>query len=364
MLTNIVAFMPLWFVPGMMGKFWKEIPIVVTAVFAISLIEALFILPAHLAHTPQYQQQRHRPHPAWLGNRPSAALSGVFVEKVFGPFLGFCLRLRTLTTAVCISLLILVLAFVFSGRVGFILMPRIESDQAVASVRIQPETPLAEARAIHDRLYEAGERVVQRHGGAQMAKGARGRLSDGRVNMVFFLSDGDMRPISTRAFTDQWKKETEGLASLEKARFESDAGGPGGGAALSVELSHRDPDVLADASLALAERLAAFPNVSEIDEGFVPGKPQIRLRLRPEGEALGLTSSDLAAQVRDAFQGRRAIRQQRGGNELAVRVQRSEEETHQRPHTLDHMLIRTSNGAPRAAGRCCLADPQPRPGLD
>ncbi|MGD8505012.1 MAG: efflux RND transporter permease subunit, partial [Syntrophobacterales bacterium] len=49
-LTNMVAFMPILFVPGFMGKVFKQIPIVVISVFAISLIESLFILPAHIGH--------------------------------------------------------------------------------------------------------------------------------------------------------------------------------------------------------------------------------------------------------------------------------------------------------------------------
>jgi len=49
-LTNIIAFLPLLFVPGVMGQLWRNIPSVIIVVFAISLVEALFILPAHLSH--------------------------------------------------------------------------------------------------------------------------------------------------------------------------------------------------------------------------------------------------------------------------------------------------------------------------
>ena len=49
-LTNMVAFLPLFFVPGILGKVFKVIPVVVISVFSISLVESLFILPAHLAH--------------------------------------------------------------------------------------------------------------------------------------------------------------------------------------------------------------------------------------------------------------------------------------------------------------------------
>ncbi len=49
-LTNIVAFLPLLFIPGFMGKIWAVIPLVVTTVFLVSWVEALVILPSHLAH--------------------------------------------------------------------------------------------------------------------------------------------------------------------------------------------------------------------------------------------------------------------------------------------------------------------------
>ena len=49
-LTNIVAFIPIWFLPGTLGMMFQVIPLVVATVFVISWIDALFILPAHLAH--------------------------------------------------------------------------------------------------------------------------------------------------------------------------------------------------------------------------------------------------------------------------------------------------------------------------
>ncbi|MDA7618833.1 efflux RND transporter permease subunit, partial [Verrucomicrobia bacterium] len=48
--TNIIAFLPLLFVPGETGRFYFVIPAVVIAVFTISLVECLFILPSHLAN--------------------------------------------------------------------------------------------------------------------------------------------------------------------------------------------------------------------------------------------------------------------------------------------------------------------------
>ena len=57
-ITNIVTFAPLMFVPGFIGKIWFTVPMVVSCVFIISLVEALFILPSHLAHTPSRGRTR------------------------------------------------------------------------------------------------------------------------------------------------------------------------------------------------------------------------------------------------------------------------------------------------------------------
>jgi hypothetical protein len=79
-----------------------------------------------------------------------------------------------------------------------------------------------------------------------------------------------------------------------------------------VELSHRDIDVLDKGSAALAARLAEFPNVKDIDDGYTPGKQQLNFELELEGRSLGLSSQEVARQIRTAFYGAQAVRQQRG----------------------------------------------------
>ena len=88
------------------------------------------------------------------------------------------------------------------------------------------------------------------------------------------------------------------------------------GAAVTVELSHRDIRVLDRASAALAEQLASFPLVKDIDDGYTPGKQQLDYQLTAKGRSLGLTTEEVARQVRNAFYGAEAQRMQRGRNEV------------------------------------------------
>ena len=61
--TTIIAFTPLLFVPGVIGKFFRNIPLIVIPILVISLIESLLILPAHLAHVKR-REAVARPHSA------------------------------------------------------------------------------------------------------------------------------------------------------------------------------------------------------------------------------------------------------------------------------------------------------------
>ncbi len=83
--------------------------------------------------------------------------------------------------------------------------------------------------------------------------------------------------------------------------------------------------------------------VTDIDDGFTPGKPQIDFSILPAGRSLGLTASDIARQVRNSYYGAEAIRQQRGRNEIKimVRLPESERDTE---HSLETMIVRTPAG--------------------
>ncbi len=341
-LTNVVAFLPLYFVPGTMGKIWQAIPLVVITVFLISWVEALLILPAHLAHT------RSKPgsaFTAWLHERQQRFSRAVsrFIETRYRPFLEFCVRWRGLTVAVGFACFFIVVSYAASGRIGVILMPRVESDRAVVTAVLPPGSSIERAISVQKVLVDAMEKVAAKHGGEELLQGIFAEVNETSIGVTAYLTPPGVRPLNTGTVTQLWRDEVGPLVGLESLRFESDRGGPGRGAALSVELSHRDTDILDRASAELAARLEEFDNVKDIDDGFTPGKEQLDFSIRPEGLSLGLTSREVARQVRNAFSGTTALRQQRGRNEVTVRVrlplaERSSE------FDVENLLLRTPAG--------------------
>jgi len=341
-LTNMVAFLPLYFVPGTMGKIWKAIPVVVITVFAISWIEALLILPAHLAHTGSAPLTKltSRLH-AWQQTFAAKVLR--FIDTVYRPFLEACIKWRGLTVAVAFATLALLLSYAMSGRIGMILMPRVESDQAVVTAVLSSGSPVEEAIELQQKLVRSMEEVAAENGGNDLLQGILANINENEVGITAYLTPPDVRPLNTSEVTRLWRERVGTIGGLESLRFESDRGGPGRGAAITIELSHRDTAVLDQASEQLAAELEKFPNTSDIDDGFKPGKRQFDFTIRPEGQRLGLTAVEVARQVRSAFTGAVALRQQRGRNEVTVRVRLPESER-RHEFNIENMLLRTPAG--------------------
>jgi len=341
-LTNIVAFIPLMAVPGFMGKVFGVIPVVVITVFAISWVEALFILPAHLAHTKSEASTAvgrivHRWQQAF------SRLVSRGIHGLYGPALDRCVRYRYVTVAVGVAALAVIGGYVASGRIGFILMPKADADYAYVLAVLPVGSPLARVAAVRDSLEKAATEVGSANGGDQLFEGVFSIINENSVEVSAYLTDAGVRPISTAAFTKLWRGKVGQVPGLESIQFASDRGGPGRGPGLTVELSHRDIAVLDRVSTALADRLATFPNVKDIDDGYTPGKQQLNFTLRPEGHSLGLTVQEVARQMRNAFYGAEALRQQRGRNEVKVQV-RLPEAQRVSEADIENLMIRTPSG--------------------
>jgi len=347
-LTNIATFIPLYFVPGHIGIMFKMIPLVVCVVFMISLAESLFVLPAHLGHTKE--KERHG-LTAWLHGRQQAFSRGFlsWVRNTYGPFLAFTLRYRYITLACAISILFTMISYAKSGRLGFQLFPKVESDYSQADFTLPYGTPVERTDAVAKRIIKGADKVIKEIGRPELVRGVSASIGIGgsnnaRVRVEFAEPDIRNEIISNEEFTNRWRNEVGEVVGVEFMKFASDSGGPGGwGRPVTVELNHRNVEVLSKASSELAEILEGYPLVKDVDDGFQPGKPQLDFTLTDEGKSLGLTARDVARQVRAAFQGVEVLRQQRGRHEIkvTVRLPDSERDFEQ---TVNDLMLKTPGG--------------------
>ncbi len=359
-LTTVVAFAPILFVPGVMGKLFANIPLIVIPILLLSLFESLFILPSHLAH---HEKEPKKGPLAWLNHQQDKVARGLewWIENWYVPRLRKIVTHRVLTLTFAAAVLIVALGLVGGGIIKFMFFPRIEGDVVTASIELPFGSSLEQTRAVMDRVMNSaravrdsieeaeGRSVVKgiysEIGNQRVGGGPRGSRSVGAANIGYItmqlVAPGN-RDISSRGFSGIWRRKTGEIAGVERLAFEFSIG-PSGGAALAVELSHADNDVLREAAERLAARMGEYSGVFDIDDGYQQGKVQLDLRLRPGARALGITEGDLGRQVRAAYFGIEATRQQRGRDEMRVYV-RLPREQRRSEHSLNQMIIQTQRG--------------------
>ena len=354
-LTNIVAFAPMLFVPGASGKLFMQIPAVAISVFLVSLIESLLVLPAHLSHDP-------RPSLFWrIAGIPSRHFGRGLewaIERIYAPVVHVAVRHRYTTISVGVGMLVLALAVLGSGRLPFTFLPAIDADFVRVNARLPLGTPVERTRGVQDRLLSTMAEILDDSGGAEIAEsvytvlgsrvggfGPVARTSTNGSHLMGIqleLVPESQRNISATEFARRWRDAAGDIAGIENITFTSEVG-RATGAAIDLQLSHRNTEILEAASLDLAERLRSFTGVKDIDAGIAQGKPQFNLELTPEARSVGLTATELARQTRGFLYGAEALRQQRGRDEIKVMVRLPESERRTR-YTIENAVLLTPAG--------------------
>lgn len=382
-LTTITAFAPLLFIPGVMGKFFVHIPMIVIPIFVVSLVEVFFILPAHLSHKsplldaigsalhfvitlPQRlfgaktDSDGNYPNPATRLQRRFARGLNRFVEQVYRPAASALFEYRYLTLATAFGLLLLTGGVVAGGYLKVEFMPKIEGDRVLASVQMPPGTPVEKTRTVMEHLVQNAENALDDidsdhpvDDGIMAELGTSGQFNQSPgpsdtdagshlTQVAVALVPPDDREISAKEFSRRWRSNVGDIPGADSIDYQYDVG-PGAGDPVAIALQHERTDTLRKAATKLAQKLRTYEGVYDVDNGFQLGKQQLDLTLKPAARAAGLTESNLARQVRAAYFGNEVAREQRGRDELRIFVRRPESERISE-YDLHSMVIRTPGG--------------------
>ena len=342
-LTNVVAFLPVLFLPGVTGNYWWALPAVVITVLLFSLAEALFILPAHLGHVGK----RSRGAVADELHGWHTAVSRGFshwIDTRYRPFLDLCLRHRYVTLTASLVVLVVTSGYALSDHMGMVLMPEMAADEIEAGVSLPVGTTRDQAAAVADRITEASYRMFEEHDLYRAAEGIKTNVRGGTfIDVEIVMRPPDERDMSTAEVIQLWRDQIGDIEGVDQITFEAERGPGGWRPDIAIDLSHADIEVLAQAGEAFLRRLESFEATRDVGDNYDPGKSQLNFTLLPEGRALGLTSAAVGRQVRDAFFGAVALRQLRGTNEIEVRVKLPESERKDM-RFLDDFVLRTPDG--------------------
>ncbi len=356
--TTIVAFSPMLFVTGTAGKFFEIIPMVVIAVLSISLLEAFLILPAHLSESLNRRSKREQ---GVVMSGWRHRMTEWLIHRMYLPVLRITVRWRYVTVFVALAMLIATVGLFVGGRVKFVQFERIDSDFIQAQVIFPLGTPVevTEQAAermkrglekvsdqVRDRLPEGMELVRSRTAfiGASVMGGGGGGSHSAQilVEIVPMQYRQGEKALPAREINQMWREAVGPIAGAERVSFGALGGGPRG-TPIEIQLMGNNFDNLEKASDEIQTRLATYEGVFDIRDDFSPGKKELKFNIRPEAKTLGVSLSDLARQVRQAFFGAEPLRVQRGRNEIRVRVQYPEDER-QYLSKFEDMKVVTASG--------------------
>ncbi|WP_371192917.1 efflux RND transporter permease subunit [Glaciecola sp. SC05] len=345
-LTTIAAFTPMLMVSGTFGVIWKTIGLVVILCLVFSLIESKLILPAHLANMKVTAYDPDKTN--WFQKKREAfnLLVKSFIANKYAPFLVKAMKYRYTTLASFLGVLIITVGLFAGGLVRFVFFPDIPSDFIIANVEMEAGSSLSQRdqtietimRAAvdmnNDIADETGQGVIKHY--LAFDGGALG----GSIFME--LSKAEDRELDGKQIEERWRQQIPEMAGVRSLSI-GGAGGPGGGNDLDFEFSSSNIQELADVTLELRSYLEAYAGVSEINDTFSGGSDEIRLEVKPQAEALGISLAQLAQQVRYGFFGAEAQRIQREDEEVKVMVRYPQDQRNS-VGNLENMRVRAPNG--------------------
>lgn len=367
--TSIIAFTPLMFVGGVMGKFIAIMPVAVVSALLISLIECLILLPAHLNHLPDPNVPQFTRFPTirkihLIRMKFSHGLEW-FIDHLYGPFLKTCIKYRYVVACAAVSVFMATLGLLSSGALKFVLFPALDGNDIVSTVEFPSGTPIettqkaiaqieAALLRLRDRELEETGRdiIVNRYtsagdslnsGGGGPGMGGPGGSGSHVGSIRVKLMESVERDYPAEKFMVDWEKEVGLVPGAMSLLFSGLSQGPPG-SAVEIWVKGDDLDEIVAASEELKQQLRTYEGTYQVRSDHLPGKNEMRLKLRPEARSLGLTVQDLGRQARSGYYGNEVLRLQRGRDDIRVKIRYTAEER-ARVSDFESIRIRTPQGA-------------------
>ena len=332
-LTTIGAFVPLLFVGGQMGKFLAVLPQVVIAALLVSMVEAFVVLPCHLATRHRGRGAAVLPFVGRFAKRASEVRHRVFEEwmpRHLETALRFVIRWRYAVSGVLLGAVILTAGLVAGGLVPFVFIQTEDAESVLVNLEMAAGTPQAvtdatlgeiEALALAYDEVSSVYAVVGTSFGERGQEQAADPATVGQLAIELHPAD-EREARGQRTSTDivnEMRRATASLPGVTSLTYVEQGGGPSG-ADVEVRVRSKDLETLRDAVDHVRRTMEGYPAITEIDDDFRIGKLEARLRLNDGARSLGLTTRDLALQVRHALFGFEAQELQVGNEEMKVRV--------------------------------------------
>ena len=324
-LTTMLAFSTFLFLDGRIGEFFGEVSVIVLITLSVSLIEALIILPSHIAHSKTIQKGTK----PYKFNLKAEQFMNYLRDNLYEPVLNFFLKYKLIGFAIMLGLLIITIGGIGSGIIRTTFFPQIASDR----VQITLNMPQGTNENVTDSLitnleqsvWQVNDKFIEKQGDSVVLNviktiGPGSSVASLTVNLL----QGELRSISSPEITNAIQDTADEIIGAESLVFGS--GAVFGGSPIAVSLLGNNINEIKAAKLELKDALSQLDGIKDITDNDPQGIKEITVNLKPNAYLIGFTLNDVMSQVRSAFFGAQAQRFQRGEDEIKVWVRYDEKE--------------------------------------
>ena len=341
--TTMVAFAPYFFIYGEMGKYTRQIGLVVVVSLAFSLVEALILLPAHLAHSKALSTEARQPNHF---RKKMEQAQYYLIYRLYAPFLDFALNHKAvIVTALGCSLMISMGAFM-GNHIKSAFFPDIEAPYVYMELQFPSGTAANIINQTREDLENFAVAFGRKYAGdeREFKNAVKDYLSWGDSNHMYIyliLQDNEIRDFSVNEFSLDLAGAVPDFPEVESLFIGSDS--MFGGDPVSIRFLGKDKEQLKKAAELFKEELAEIEGIKDIRDDTPLGVKEFLVKLNEKGTALGLTTASAANQIRMGFYGSEIMTIRNGRKELPVLVRFPGEER-DTLSKVENLLIRTPRG--------------------
>jgi multidrug efflux pump subunit AcrB len=337
--TTFIAFAPMFFMSGILGKFIFVVPLVMSLALFISLFEAVVALPAHL--TAGLRDK---------GRATAEQARGWFqaVRGFYQRSMRWVLTLRYLIVAFAIASVVAALWYA-ATYMNFVLFPTSGADTFFVMAELPTGSSL---RATSEKMTDIEQLIAALPDGEVQSYvtrvGTQGDFNPGENEnwaiITVSLTPFDRRDRIADEIVEGLREETDKLEGFTRLVYYIDGGGPPVGRPITFRVVGGAGDVRAALADSVEAFFAGFGGVKDIDRNDKPGKDQVEIKLNYDKLArVGLTVADVAQNVRFAYDGEVVTDIRYGDEDVDFRVQ-LQESARGNPRFLRDLLIPNTQG--------------------
>ena len=342
-LTTLVAFSTFFFLDGRVGEFFGEVAVIVVLTLSVSLIEALIILPSHVAHSAALSPNQK----TYFFNRWADNFMNFMRDKLYGPYLTYFMKNRLLGFAIPISILILTIGSIQGGLIKFTFFPQISSDRVVVTLKMPQGTneTITDSiiSSIEEQAWILNKELQEEYNLEDPIQNVIKTIGPGSstASLKINLLPGESRNFPSYIVSTALSEMVGDISQAEAVEFGS--GSNFGGKPVSVALMSSNTNELKLAKEYLKAEFRKNALLKDITDNDPEGIKEINISLKERAYSMGFTLNSVISQIRSGFFGHQVQRFQRGQDEIKVWV-RYDINERSSLQQLDDMRLLNSSG--------------------